>query len=228
MTNLLYLIGPSITDPTAREYFDLLKKQLQAVSRIASQTLNFHRENSRPAKFNLAEVVGESVQFYQSKAKKHGVTLIGRIQDESGMVGFPGEIRQVVSNLLLNAIEATPAGGNIAVYQHDSCDWRNPDRRGYRITVLDSGCGIEPQHRARIFEPFFTTKGEKGTGLGLWVSFGIVQRAGGSMRVWSARRPGLSGTCFSVFLPTEAPATAGPGRRRYESLQAPDTAANTG
>jgi PAS domain S-box-containing protein len=227
MTNLLYLIGPSITDPTAREYFEMMRKQLQAVSRIASQTLNFHRENSRPAEFSLSEVISESLEFYQPKAKKHGVTISGRLETGADLVGFSGEIRQVVSNLLLNAIEATPAGGKIMVYLHESFDWRNPARRGYRITVLDTGCGIEPQHRARIFEPFFTTKGEKGTGLGLWVSFGIVQRAGGSMRVWSARRPERSGTCFSVFLPTEVPTAAGLRRRRYEAVPAPDTAPGT-
>jgi signal transduction histidine kinase len=81
--------------------------------------------------------------------------------------------------------------------------------------VADTGSGIDPQHRARIFEPFFTTKGDKGTGLGLWVCAGIVNRAGGSMRVWSTRRPDRSGTCFSVFLPAEK-ATFVPLRRKYE------------
>jgi hypothetical protein len=74
---------------------------------------------------------------------------------------------------------------------------------------------LAPQHRARIFEAFFTTKGDKGTGLGLWLCTGIVSRVGGSMRVWSTRRPGHSGTCFSVFLPAEE-ATFTPLRRRYE------------
>ena len=228
MTNLLYLIGPSVTDSGAREYFELLKKQLQAVSRIASQTLNFHRENSQPANFNLSEVIGESLEFYRPKAKKHGVTVTGRLEADARIVGFAGEIRQVVSNLLLNGIEATTGSGKIAVHLHESFDWRNPHRRGYRISVVDTGCGIDPQHRARIFEPFFTTKGEKGTGLGLWVSFGIVQRAGGSMRAWSTRRPGRSGTCFSVFLPAEVSGSAASGRRRSQTVRAPDTASNPG
>lgn len=86
---------------------------------------------------------------------------------------------------------------------------------GYYLSVADTGSGIDPQHRARIFEPFFTTKGEKGSGLGLWVCAGIVNRVGGSMRVWSSRRPGRSGTCFSVFLPAKE-ATFTPLRRRYE------------
>jgi PAS domain S-box-containing protein len=226
MTNLLYLIGPSVTDPTAREYFDLLKKQLQAVSRIASQTLNFHRENSQPANFNLFEVIGESLEFYRPKAKKHGVTLTGCLEANARIVGFAGEIRQVVSNLLLNGIEAIAGSGRIAVHLHESFDWRDPQRRGYRISVVDSGCGIDPQHRSRIFEPFFTTKGEKGTGLGLWVSFGIVQRAGGSMRVWSSRRPGRSGTCFSVFLPAEVSTSTASGRRQSATVPVPDAASN--
>jgi signal transduction histidine kinase len=73
--------------------------------------------------------------------------------------------------------------------------------RGVRVTIADSGPGIEPAHRARIFEPFFTTKKEVGTGLGLWVSKGIVERHGGKIRLRSRVRPGRSGTVFSVFLP---------------------------
>ena len=73
--------------------------------------------------------------------------------------------------------------------------------RGYRLSIADTGCGIASQDRARIYQPFFTTKGERGTGLGLWVSAGIIDRIGGSIRVWSSRRPGRSGTCFSLFLP---------------------------
>ena len=71
------------------------------------------------------------------------------------------------------------------------------------VSIADSGSGIALEDRARIYQPFFTTKGERGTGLGLWVSAGIVNRIGGSIRVWSTRRPGRSGTCFSLFFPAE-------------------------
>ena len=133
------------------------------------------------------------------------------------IVGFRGEIVQVVTNLLLNAIEAAPVGKKVIVHLYPAPPWlcRVHNRFGFCLSVTDTGAGIDPQHYRRIFEPFFTTKGDKGTGLGLWLCTGIVNRVGGSIRVWSSRRPGRSGTCFSVFLPAEE-ATFTPLRRRYE------------
>jgi len=207
MTNIVYLLGQSVTDADIREYVDILEKQLQTISRIANQTLKFHREIGRPAEFELAGLIGELVDFYQAKAKQHGVTLVTRLDTKAEVVGFSGEIRQVISNLLLNAIEATPQGGRVTLHIYESPERQGDRRRGYRVSIADTGIGIDARHRSRIFEPFFTTKGENGTGLGLWVSLGIINRAGGFMRVWSTRRPGRSGTCFSLFLPAEAPVT---------------------
>jgi len=207
-------------DPGARAYVDLLDKQLQTIGRITSQTLKFHRENGRPAEFNLSELIGELLEFFEAKAARHGVTLAPRLLAEARMVGYSGEIRQVVSNLLLNAIEATPPQGCVAVRLAEATNWRRGEERGYRVSIADNGSGIDAEHRLRIFEPFFTTKGDKGTGLGLWVTLGIVDRAGGSIRVWSTQRPGRSGTCFSVFLPAHTPSDETPGRRRYEPAPA--------
>jgi PAS domain S-box-containing protein len=219
MTNLLYLLDRSVTHAGTREYVDLLDKQVRAISRVTQQTLKFHRESGQAAEFRLCELIGELLEFFAPKASRHGVTLVQHIEADGAVVGFSSEMRQVISNLLLNAIEATPAGGQVAVHLYPSIDWRNPERRGYRVSVADSGSGIDDQHRARIFEPFFTTKGEKGTGLGLWVSLGLIDRAGGSMRVWSTQRAGRSGTCFSVFLPAEIAEPR--GRRRYETGEKP-------
>jgi signal transduction histidine kinase len=87
-------------------------------------------------------------------------------------------------------------------------------RTGARVTIADSGPGIDSLHRSRIFEPFFTTKKEVGTGLGLWVSKGIVERHGGTIRLRSRTTPGCSGTVFSIFLPADA----ADGHRRRESV----------
>jgi len=217
MTNLVYLLGQSITDASTREYVDIIEKQLQTISRITSQTLKFHRESVRPAEFDLAGLIGELVEFYQPKAKQHGVTVVKRFDTEAKVLGFSGEIRQVISNLLLNAIEATPQDGQVILHLYESSDRRGGNRRGYRVSIADTGIGIEAQHLSRIFEPFFTTKGENGTGLGLWVSLGIINRAGGFIRVWSTRRPGRSGTCFSIFLPADLSVAEMTGRRRYEA-----------
>jgi PAS domain S-box-containing protein len=217
MTNLVYLTGRSVTDASTREYLDLMEKQLQTISRITNQTLKFHRESGQPAEFRLSELIGELVDFYESKAKQHSVTVVKRVETEGKIVGFSGEIRQVISNLILNALEATPENGRVTVHLYRATDWRS-NQHGYRVSIADTGTGIDSQHRARIFEPFFTTKGDKGTGLGLWVSIGIISRAGGSLRVWSTRQPGRSGTCFSVFLPAEVPPPVTSGQRRYETV----------
>src|SRR5260370_35459749 len=91
--------------------------------------------------------------------------------------------------------------GTIKVHLLASRDWRNPKRRGVRVFIADNGTGIYRENRSRMFEPFFTTKGEKGTGLGLWVTSGIVDKHGGWIRVRSSTQPGRSGTCFAVFFP---------------------------
>ena len=112
---------------------------------------------------------------------------------------------QVVTNLLLNALDATAARGQVILHLYPAPHWLCEVHKssGYCISIADSGSGIAPQDRAQIYHPFFTTKGERGTGLGLWVSAGIINRIGGSIRVWSTCRPGRSGTCFSVFLPAK-------------------------
>lgn len=217
MTNVVYLLGQSITDAGSREYVDIIDRQLQTISHITSQTLKFHRESVKPAEFDLAGLIGELVEFYQPKAKRHGVTLVKRLDTEARFTGFNGEIRQVISNLLLNAIEATPKEGRVTLHLYESFDRRGGNRPGYRVSVADTGIGIDPHHLSRIFEPFFTTKGENGTGLGLWVSMGIINRASGFIRVRSTRRSGHSGTCFSVFLPADLPVAELPGRRRYDA-----------
>jgi PAS domain S-box-containing protein len=216
MMNIVYILGQSPTQENIREYLSVLDAQLRTISRITNQTLKFHRDSGRPMEFRLSELIAELLEFYEPKAKKHGVAMAKRLEVEGQVVAFSSEIRQVISNLLINAIEATPQGGRVTVHLHETADRRNGDVRGYRIAVADTGSGIDLQHLPRIFEPFFTTKGEKGTGLGLWVSMGIIDRAGGSMRVRTTQRPGRSGTCFSVFLPATVHAVENSGRRRYE------------
>ncbi len=122
---------------------------------------------------------------------------------EGEILALPGELRQVFANLVGNAIEALRAGkGKITLRSHTAREWRT-GRAGVRVIVADNGPGIPAPARSKIFEPFFTTKGESGTGLGLWVASDIVRKYDGTMRVRSSTQAGSSGTCFSVFLPTQ-------------------------
>lgn len=217
ITNLIFLLAPLQTSPEAQAYIATLEDKVKGLSRISTQMLKFHRDSNRPTEFKLSAVLCEVLDFYRPQAERQGAVVNQRIETEGIIVGFRGEIVQVVTNLLLNALEAIPVGGQVSVHLYPAPPWLREvhHRCGYCLSVADTGSGIDPQLRARIFEAFFTTKVDKGTGLGLWVCMGIVNRAGGSMRVWSTRRPGRSGTCFSVFLPAED-ASFTPLRRRYE------------
>lgn len=217
IANLTFLLSSLQTSPEAQTYIAALENQIKGLSRIATQMLKFHRDINRPTEFKLSEVLREVLDFYSPQAEQQGVVFSQRIETEGVIAGFKGEIVQVATNLLLNALAATPAGAKIMVHLYPAPPWlcEIHNHRGYCLSVADTGSGIDPQHRARIFEPFFTTKGDKGTGLGLWLCAGIVNRVGGAIRVWSTRRPGRSGTCFSIFLPDQE-GTNAPLRRRYE------------
>jgi signal transduction histidine kinase len=117
--------------------------------------------------------------------------------------GFPVELKQVFLNLVANAIQAMPGGGCLRV--HIQRSYRAAAQTpGVRVSILDTGSGIRPEEAKRLFEPFFTTKSTKGTGLGLWICKGIVEKYDGSISFRSTRLPGKNVTCFSVFIPTPA------------------------
>jgi PAS domain S-box-containing protein len=217
ITNLIYLLAPLQSSPEAKGYIATLGEQVKRLTHIATQMLKFHRDSNLPTKFKLGELLREVMGFYRPQAERHQINITQCIEIDGVVEGFRGEIVQVVSNLLLNALDATPSGGRVSVHLYSAPHWLCGihGRCGYCLSVADSGSGIARKDFARIFEPFFTTKGEKGSGLGLWLCTGIVNRVGGSIRVWSSRLPHRSGTCFLVFLPAEE-ATFTPRRRRYE------------
>ena len=202
VTNLLYLLeNHASLDATARRYARMAQEEVARVARIARQTLAFYREPTVPVEVDVAELLESLVELYTHKLHTRRIALEKRLQTTAPITASPGEVRQVLSNLVGNALDAVAEGGAIKVHVFQSRDWRHPWQQGVRITVADNGHGIRKEHRRSIFDPFFTTKGEKGTGLGLWVSYGIMQKYGGSIHVHSSVRAGLSGTCFSVFFP---------------------------
>ena len=203
MTNLVFLLSSLQTSPQAQAFIAMMEDQIQGLSRIATHMLKFHRDTNKLAEFKLSAVLREVSDFYRPQADKQGIVVHQRLETDGAILGFRSEIVQVVTNLLLNALDATSAGGQVMIHLYPAPRWLCEIHAscGYCLSIADTGSGIASQDRARIYQPFFTTKGERGTGLGLWVSAGIVDRIGGSIRVWSSRRPGRSGTCFSVFLP---------------------------
>jgi signal transduction histidine kinase len=139
--------------------------------------------------------------FYQRQVHSLGVQVEKRFDSSGRVVGVSGELRQVITNLIANSIDAlSVAGTKLKLHVYESADWRDLSKRGIRFVVADDGPGINAETQANLFRPFYTTKGQKGTGLGLWVSQGIVIKHGGSIRLRS-RTSSPHGTCFSVFLP---------------------------
>jgi signal transduction histidine kinase len=183
----------------------MAESELRRVTHLTQQSLSFYRESAFPTAVNVEQVIDSVLRIYDKRVKAKEVQVTRRYQLEGTTIRtYPGEIRQVFSTLLLNAMEAVDVGGTIDIRARKASYWRNPAIQGVRITISDNGVGISAANIARIFEPFFTTKGENGTGLGLWVASGIVERFGGSILTRSSVDPGKHGTCFSIFLPAKS------------------------
>jgi PAS domain S-box-containing protein len=204
VTNLLYLARETSWNPETREYLEIADRELRRVSVIANQTLRFHKQSSKPQLITSNDLIGSSISIYQGRLVNSSVEVEKRIRTTSQVLCFEGEIRQVLSNLISNAIDAMhPHGGRLLMRSREGTDGKT-GRKGLILTVADTGSGMSTATVARIFEPFFTTKEIGGTGLGLWVSHEIVERHGGTLAVRSRQRKGHSGTVFILFLPFEA------------------------
>ena len=202
VTNLIYLLQhDSNSGSMPRQYLEMASEELSRITQITGQLLTFHREARHPMEVSIAEVLDSVLTLFAPQIRKANVTVEKRFETEGMVRGFPGELRQIFSNLVGNAIDAMPSGGRLLLSLREACRADDSSRRGVRVTVIDSGLGIPLGVKRNLFAPFFTTKGEKGTGLGLWVSRGIVKKHEGTIHVISSVREGRSGTAFSVFLP---------------------------
>jgi PAS domain S-box-containing protein len=205
LTNLVYLLQRNESlDNAARNYLRLAQGELHRAAHVTKQMLAFHRHSSSPKVINLVELLDNVLDLYGPATRSAGVSVVRRYEGVDTICAFPEEIHQVFANVIRNAIEAVPQGGTITLHVFASHEWNGVRRPGARVVVADTGPGISPENRERIFDPFFTTKGENGTGLGLWISSGIILKHGGSIRVRSRTRKDRSGTVFNVFLPSEA------------------------
>jgi two-component system CheB/CheR fusion protein len=207
VTNLMSLLGKS-PGLAAQEqaYAAMAEDELRRVVHLTQQSLSFYRESTYPVAVNVEEVLDSVVNLYVKRLEIEKITVVRRYRSEATTINsYPGEIRQVFSTLLVNAMEATNGGGTISIRTYKSSRMKIFPAQGVRVSIVDNGVGIPAHDTASIFEPFFTTKGEQGTGLGLWVANGIISRLGGSIQMRSSVGRGKSGTCFSIFLPKQAP-----------------------
>jgi PAS domain S-box-containing protein len=192
LVNAIYLAQHAENMQEAASHLRLADSELRRMTHIVRQTLGFYRESTLPESTGLLQLVSEVLDLYRSRSLSRGLTLraSSQTEDEVFVTVIAGEIKQVLANLIANAIDATPSGGIVEISMSRLED-------SVEIAVADTGCGISEANRKHLFEPFFTTKADVGTGLGLWVSKGIVDKHGGSILVDDARG---KGTTFRVRL----------------------------
>ncbi len=201
LTNLLFLTKSGMDGSEMRTYVEQAETEVARIAHITRQSLGFYRDDSALTVFSVASVVNQTVTFYLSRASHRNIMINTSLRSDLELLGSPGEMRQVLSNLLSNALDACESGGTIRVGIRKDKDDRS-SKIGARIVIADSGCGIDAIKIASIFEPFYTTKGSTGTGLGLWVTRQLVEKHGGSIRVRSTVRGHYRGTTFRIFFPS--------------------------
>jgi len=202
--NAFYLLRehPSL-DEEARYYSRLAEQELKRVAHISKQTLSFYRESQQAVTVALSEILDNVVELQSRRLQLNGIEVEKRYKISGIIQGFPGELKQVFLNIIGNAVQAMPQGGRLRVRLYQSRD-RHTGREGVRVSIYDTGLGIPVEASKRVFEPFFSTKETKGTGLGLWISKGIIQKYEGTIRFRSITLGTGHATCFSVFLPMTA------------------------
>ena len=203
ITNCLYLVAQSELTKEGRDYLQLAQGELDRVTQITVQTLRFHRQSSRPAQTDPKDLIDTVLALFESRVRRQELTIERSFRTAKTINAYEGEIRQVIVNLLGNAIDASSTGQRITLR---TAALRHPrtGTAGLILTVGDRGHGMSADIASHLFEPFYSTKGVTGTGLGLWVSKEIVERHGGEIRVRSRSGEGrAAGTVFRVFLPLD-------------------------
>ena len=203
LTNIFYLLQTHENLPShSQELIAVAAREIERVGHITRSTLSFYRK--LPGRtIDLRNMLEEVVQLFQSRATQHRVDISTRYADDISSIRFDPALRQVFANLVGNALEAMERGGGRITVRARHID-------GFAVvTVSDTGHGIEHEHLSAIFEPFFTTKGERGTGLGLWVTRGIVEEQGGTLRLRSCTVGKRHGTTIRVRLPAGVEKSAG-------------------
>jgi signal transduction histidine kinase len=195
------------------QFMDMAEQELTRVTQISRAMLGLYRESKAPVVVDLKEMLQEILLLMERRLADLGVTVSTNMPKPVSVAAFPAELRQVFTNLLTNAAEAAGSGGKVKVCITpqvagvDAAGQKIPP--GATVTIADNGAGIPDDVRPHLFQPFFTTKGEHGTGLGLWVSRGIVNKHGGTISLESDTTEAAHGTVVNVFLATNPTINAG-------------------
>jgi signal transduction histidine kinase len=201
--NLLYLARTANSSEKKMEYIHSAEMGLKRASSITKRALGFYKDEAKPQNMRLPELVREVIEFHESLLNSQ-IQVSAQFYSPGAVYARAGEIRQIIANLVGNAIDAVQGSTEpeITVAVHEGSD-------GVELSVGDNGCGVPPENLEQIFAPFFTTKKDVGTGLGLYLSRQLAEKNGGSLRVESSTVKGLAGTRFMLMLPFALPVTPG-------------------
>lgn len=204
VTSALFLVQRASSLEQVRAYATIAQEELARVSTIAAQTLRFYRQSSHPTVVKIPKLLDSALSLYEQRFLAAGISVECQYEGSASLYADYGELRQAFVNLIGNAFDATHnAGTTLIVRERQSLDWKTGSK-GIRVTIADTGSGMDQATLKRSFEPFFSTKGETGSGLGLWITKEIIEKHHGSVRVRSSQAPEKHGTVFSIFLPFEA------------------------
>ena len=199
--NLLYLAQQSEETTEIHGYLDTAEQELRRMAAITNQTLGFHKLAASPKHVTADSLFQTVLAVYKPRFINSRVEVQYRFMARAPISCLEGEIRQVLNNLVGNALDAMHAtGGRLLIRSREAVNWKT-ETRGVVLTVADTGSGMSPKTLRKLFDAFYTTKGLGGTGLGLWISAEIVARHHGSLHVRSSQREGSTGTVFTLFLP---------------------------
>jgi PAS domain S-box-containing protein len=206
VSNLLYLMRNGSSKEESVQFMDMAEQELTRVTQISRAMLGLYRESKAPVVVDLKEMLQEILLLMERRFIDLGVTVAADMPKPVFVAAFPAELRQVFTNLITNAAEAADSGGEVKITitpQAPGVDASGQKiQAGATVTIADNGAGIPEEVKSHLFQPFFTTKGERGTGLGLWVSRGIINKHGGTISLKSDTREVTHGTVVSVFLAT--------------------------
>ena len=189
VANLLYLLQHNPNDPEAPHFLEIAQSELNRVTQISRAMLSLYRESKAPVRVNLKEMIEDLILLIEGRFHPLGVNISASLPNGIVVEGYPAELRQVFTNLITNAAESAGEGGTVRVSIETQSAGVSPYGEkipeGAIVEVTDNGSGIPPEIQNQLFRPFFTTKGERGTGLGLWVSQGIIRKHGGRIELFN-------------------------------------------
>ena len=225
---LLYLMRQGGTDDEMAEFLSTAQTELERVTEISRAMLGMHREATSPIAVDLRGVLRDVLLLMKRRIFESGVVMDADLPPAIVIQGYPAELKQVFTNLLSNAVDAAGKDGEVMV-EVSRLTPTGGDTHGHvQVLVRDNGPGIPADVLAQLFTPFVTTKGEQGTGLGLWVSRGIVAKHGGVLELESSTDPAGHGTVARVTLPVSPPSRPEPvtddTASRFASAPTPDGA----